>query len=100
MITPGMLVVYDRLPVRTLFGRVGGRGPRGCPHKTWIEYTRDDMARLSELHGVRGTYINSWVRCKDWKVLTIDTHKFKQKRNTCTTGSVRLECIKCEVSIF
>ncbi len=53
-----------RLPVKTLFGRIGGRAPRGCPHKTSIEYVRDDLACLSVLHGVRGTYINWWVRCK------------------------------------
>jgi hypothetical protein len=44
----------DRLPVRTLFGRICGRGLRGRPHKTWIEYTRDDLTRLSELLGCVG----------------------------------------------
>ncbi len=45
---------HDRLLVRTLFGRISGHGPRGRPHKTWIEFTRDDLTRLSELQGVRG----------------------------------------------
>ncbi len=79
----------DRLPVKTLFRRINGRGPRGRPHKTWIEYTRDDLIRLSELLGVRGTYINWWVRCKDRKVWTIDIHRFKQTHNTSRTGSVQ-----------
>ncbi len=60
---------------------------RGRPHKTWIEYTRDDLARLSEYLGVRGTYINWWERCKDREVWTIDIHKFNQTHNTCRTGS-------------
>jgi len=80
---------HDRLPVRTLFGRISGHGPRGRPHKTWIEFTRDDLTRLSELQGVRGTYINWWVRCKDWKVWTMNIHKFKQTDNTCRTGSAQ-----------
>jgi hypothetical protein len=27
----------DRLPLRTLFGRIGGRALRGRPLKTWID---------------------------------------------------------------
>jgi hypothetical protein len=80
---------HDRLPVRTLFGRVSGPGPRGRPHKTWIEFTRDDFTRLTEIHGVPGTYINWWVRCKYRKVWTIDVHESKQTHNTCRTGSVQ-----------
>jgi hypothetical protein len=56
---------------------------------TWIEFTRDDLTRLSELQGVRGTYINWWVRCKDWKVWTMNIHEFKQTDNTCRTGSAQ-----------
>ncbi len=41
----------DRLPLRTLFGRIGGRAPRGRPPTTWIEYVREDLVHLSELHG-------------------------------------------------
>jgi hypothetical protein len=37
----------DRLPLRTLFGRIGGRAPRGRPPKTWIEYVREDLVHLS-----------------------------------------------------
>jgi hypothetical protein len=47
----------DRLPLRTLFGRIGGRAPRGRPPKTWIEYVRENLVHLSELHGVSGTYV-------------------------------------------
>ena len=65
----------DRLPVKTLFGRIGGRGPRGRPPKTWIEYTRDDLLHLSELHGVAGTFMNWWLRCKDWKTWTSNIQK-------------------------
>jgi hypothetical protein len=72
-----------------LFGRISGHGPRGRPHKTWVEFTRDDLARLSELKGVRGAYINWWVRCKDWKVWTMNIHEFKQTDNTCRTGSAQ-----------
>ncbi len=75
--------------MRTLFGRIIGHGPRGRPHKTWIEFTRDDLTRLSELQGVRGTYINWWVRCKDWKVWTMNIHEFKQTDNICRTGSAQ-----------
>ncbi len=57
-----------RLPLRTLFGRNGGRAPRGRPAKTWIEYVREDLVHLSELHGVFG----------DRKSWTITIHKLKQ----------------------
>ncbi len=80
---------HDRLPVRTLFGRISGHGPRGRPHKTWIEFTRDDLTRLSELQGVRGKHINWWVWCKDWTVWTMNIHGFKQTDNTCRTGSAQ-----------
>ncbi len=68
----------DRLPLRTLFGRVGGRAPRGRPPKTWIEYVREDLVHLSELHGVFGTYMNWWSQCKDRKSWTKAIHKLKQ----------------------
>jgi hypothetical protein len=79
----------DRLPLRTLFGMIGGRTARGPPPKTWIEKVREDLLHLSELHGVFGTYINWWVRCKDRKAWTIDIHKLKQTNNTCTMESVQ-----------
>jgi hypothetical protein len=44
----------DRLPVRTLFGSIGGHTPPVALLKLSIEYTRDDLLHLSELHGVRG----------------------------------------------
>jgi hypothetical protein len=80
----------DRLTVKILIGRIGGRAPGGRPHKAWIEYTREDLARLSELHGVRGTYINWWVRCKVW---AIDIHKFDEHTTHAERGQFRLECV-------
>ncbi len=68
----------DRLPLRTFFGRIGGRAPRGRPPKTWIEYVREDLVQLSELHGVFGTYMDWWLQCKDRKSWTIAIHKLKQ----------------------
>jgi hypothetical protein len=44
----------DRLPLRTLFGRIGGRIPWGRPHKTWIQYAREDLRYLSECTGCLG----------------------------------------------
>jgi hypothetical protein len=79
----------DRLPLRTLFGRIGGRAPRGRPPKTWIEYVREDLVQLSELHGVFGTYMNWWLECKDTKSWTKAIHKLKQTNNGCRTGAVR-----------
>jgi hypothetical protein len=68
----------DRLPLRTLIGRIGGRAPRGRPPKTWIEYGREDLVHLSEVHGVFRTYMNWWLQCKDRKSWTIAIHKLKQ----------------------
>jgi hypothetical protein len=45
--------------------------------KTWIEYAREDLLHLSELHEVFGTYVNWWLWCKDRKAWTIDIHKPK-----------------------
>jgi hypothetical protein len=79
----------DRLPLRTLSARVGGRAPRGCPPITWIGSVREDLVHLSELHGVFGTYMNCWLQCKDRKSWTIAIHKLKQTNNRCRTGAVR-----------
>jgi hypothetical protein len=57
---------------------VMGRAPRGRPPKTWIEYVREDLVHLSELHGVFGTYMNWWLQCKDRKSWTVAIHKLKQ----------------------
>jgi hypothetical protein len=55
----------DRLPIKTLFGRFGGQPPPGRPQKTCLEYVRDDLSRLSELHGILATY-RDWCRlCRD-----------------------------------
>jgi hypothetical protein len=35
--------------------------------RAFIEYTRDDLVRLSGLHGMFGTYMDRWVVCKDRK---------------------------------
>jgi hypothetical protein len=58
----------DRLPLRTLFGRIAARIPRGRPLKAWIECARDDSQ--SELHGMKGIYINWRSLCKDRKAWT------------------------------
>jgi hypothetical protein len=79
----------DRLPLRTIFGRSGGRTPGGRPPKTWRKNVREDLLHLSELYGVFGTYINWWVRCKGSKAWTIANHKLKQTIHTCRTGSVQ-----------
>jgi hypothetical protein len=79
----------DRLPLRTLFGRIGGRAPRGRPPKTWIEYVREDLVQLSELHGLFGRYMKWWLECTDTKSWTIPIHKLKQSNNRCRTGAVR-----------
>jgi hypothetical protein len=46
--------------------------------KTWIEYVREDLVHLSELHGVFGTYMNWWLQCKDRKSWTTAIHKLTQ----------------------
>ncbi len=53
------------------------------------QFDRSITHNLSELQGVRGTYINCWVRCKGWKVWTMNIHEFKQTDNTCRTGSAQ-----------
>jgi hypothetical protein len=57
----------------------------------WLLYCKLHaiLTRLSELEGVRGTYINWWVRCKDWKVWTMEIHEDKQTDITCRTGSAQ-----------
>jgi hypothetical protein len=90
---------HDRLPVRTLFGRISGHGPRGRPHTTWIEFTRDDLTRLSELQGVDGTYIElvGTVQIQE----SLD-NRYSRGLNKHTKhaerGQFRLEYMKCEVS--
>lgn len=37
----------NRLPVGSLFGRIGGHDPQGRPPKTWIEYARQGLLYLS-----------------------------------------------------
>ncbi len=59
-----------------------------------------DFARLSELHGVFGTYINWWVQCKDW---TIYIHKLKQTNKhqhmqtdiSSGRSAFGVSCVKC-----
>jgi hypothetical protein len=60
----------DRLPLRTLLGRIAARIPWGRPLETWIECARDDLQYLSELHGMKGIYINWRSLCKDRKAWT------------------------------
>jgi hypothetical protein len=60
----------DRLPIRVLFGRLAGQLPRGRPTKTWLEYVKDDLKHLSEMHSTQGMYINWWRLCKDEKEWT------------------------------
>jgi hypothetical protein len=79
----------DRLPLRTLFGRLGGRTPRGRPPKIWIENVREDLLHLSGLHGVFGTYINWWVRCQDTKAWGVAIHMLEQSNNSCKTVLVQ-----------
>ncbi len=79
----------DRLPLKTLFRRIGGCAPRGRPPKTWIECVREDLVQFSKLHGVFGTYMNWWLECKDSKAWKIAIHKLKQTNSTCRTGAVR-----------
>ncbi len=57
----------DRLPLRTLFGRIAARITRGRPLKTWIECARDNLQYLSELHGMKGICINWRSLCEDRK---------------------------------
>jgi hypothetical protein len=60
----------DRLPIRMLFGRFAGQLPRGRPTKTWLEYVKDDLQHLSEMHSTQGMFINWWRLCKDEKEWT------------------------------
>jgi hypothetical protein len=30
-----------------------------------VEYVRDDLSRLLELHGILGTYLDWWRQCRD-----------------------------------
>jgi hypothetical protein len=60
----------DRLPIRMLFGRFAGQLPRGRPTKTWLDYVKDDLQHLSEMHSTQGMFINWWRLCKDEKEWT------------------------------
>jgi hypothetical protein len=64
-------------------------GVFGTYMNCWLEYVREDLVHLSELHGVFGTYIKWWLQCKDRKSWTIAIHKLKQTNNRCRTGAVR-----------
>jgi hypothetical protein len=78
----------DRLPLRAVFGRIGGRPPRGRPPKTWINYVREDFVHLSGLHGGVRKIHELVVQCKDRQSWTIAIHKLKQINNRCRTGAV------------
>jgi hypothetical protein len=71
------------VPVRSFFDSFPlVRGPPSHPKrcipkapKTWIEYTPNNLVRISELHGIFGTYMNWWLVCKDRKAWTNALHK-------------------------
>jgi hypothetical protein len=61
----------ERLPIRMLFGRFTGQLSRGRPSKTWLEYVRDDLKHLSEIHHqTYGMFMDWWRTCKDEKEWT------------------------------
>jgi hypothetical protein len=55
----------NRLPITVLFGQFWGQLLRGRPPKTWLEYVRDDLSRLSKLHRILETYLDWWRLCRD-----------------------------------
>jgi hypothetical protein len=60
----------ERLPIRMLFGRFAGQLSRSRPSKTYLEYVRDDLQNLAEIHQTYGTFMDRWRTCKDEKEWT------------------------------